>query len=85
MSTALLERAFAQAALLPEDKQNSIANVVLELAAATPPDAAQRRAILARLRGRGKGSGQTVDEFVAQRSADEREEMQREDSRRVSR
>ena len=42
MSTALLERAFAQAALLPEDKQNSIANVVLELAAATPPDAAQR-------------------------------------------
>ena len=85
MSTALLERAFAQAALLPEDKQNSIANVVLELAAATPPDAAQRRVILARLRGRGKGSGQTVDEFVAQRSAEEREEMQREDSRRVSR
>ena len=85
MSTALLEHAFAQAALLPEDKQNSIANVVLELAAATPPDAAQRRVILARLRGRGKGSGQTVDEFVAQRSAEEREEMQRENSRRVSR
>ncbi len=85
MSTALLERAFAQASQLPEELQNTIANMVLQLAAATPPNAAERRVILARLRGRGKGSGQTVDEFVAQRSAEEREQMQREDSRRVSR
>lgn len=89
MSTALLERAFAQAAQLPEDKQNTIAALVLELAIkderATSNDATKRRVILARLRGRGKGSGQTVDEFVAQRSAEEREQMQREDSRRVSR
>ncbi len=44
MSTALLERAFAQAAQLPEDKQNTIATLVMELAAQAPTDADKRRA-----------------------------------------
>lgn len=44
MSTALLERAFAQAAQLPEELQNTIAALVLELAAQAPTNAAKRRA-----------------------------------------
>lgn len=44
MSTAPLKRARGQAAPLPEERQNSIAAMALELAAATPTDSAKRRA-----------------------------------------